>query len=477
MRLTPRPRLLPERPLTELRNAVQNRSIDKALNTNFDYDETSDAPLPEHSLTIRERFSFLRGFLSTTPGKFSIVTTLLLICCIVLGGAAAALTFDRQQELDTMLNESEPLAHASQQLYSSLSLANTAATTQFMTSAESEEVARQYERAIIDASVNAIDSRSSTSAHGKEDRDLIVRINASIPVYTARIGQALAEQSMNNPLTTIHQSDAQSIMDEHLLPEAEQLYKNRYASINVAQKAWARPLYAAGICLIFLIAALVAAQLWLTHVTRRRFNGGLLAATVLAILSLLWVLVSSGISLATADSSASSNHSISEVLTDARIITQQMRSGEMMELSQSNAGSPINPQPFHENMDTVASALDTFEERSGSSEATDLTNQTRTALHKWEITHQKMVTALHHGDRKKATTIATSMTQENGGGQFNTVDTLLQRCISSARNQVRDSADLAHSTIFATGVGLVILLVLEAGCIVAGFLPRYREYE
>ena len=48
MRLTPRPRLLPERPLTELRNAVQNRSIDKALNTNFDYDETSDAPLPEH---------------------------------------------------------------------------------------------------------------------------------------------------------------------------------------------------------------------------------------------------------------------------------------------------------------------------------------------------------------------------------------------------------------------------------------------
>ena len=53
----------------------------------------------------------------------------------------------------------------------------------------------------------------------------------------------------------------------------------------------------------------------------------------------------------------------------------------------------------------------------------------------------------------------------------------MQRGISSARGQVRDSANLAHSTIFATGVGLVILLVLESVCVVAGFLPRYREYE
>ena len=45
MRLTPRQRLLPERPLTELRNAVQNRNIDKALNASFDYDETSDNPV------------------------------------------------------------------------------------------------------------------------------------------------------------------------------------------------------------------------------------------------------------------------------------------------------------------------------------------------------------------------------------------------------------------------------------------------
>ena len=88
-----------------------------------------------------------------------------------------------------------------------------------------------------------------------------------------------------------------------------------------------------------------------------------------------------------------------------------------------------------------------------------------------------MVDQLADGNRKQATAIATSMSRSAGGGQFNEVDTLLQRCISSARGQVRDSANLAHSTIFATGVGLVILLVLESVCVVAGFLPRYREYE
>lgn len=477
MRLTPRQRLLPERPLTELRNAVQNRNIDKALNASFDYDETSDNPVDNHEFSVRERLSFLRGFLSTTPGKFSIVTTLLLLCCIVLGGASASLTFNRQQQLDTMLRESEPLAHASQQLYSSLSLADTAATTQFMITEESDQVTRQYERAIINASTSAIGSRSGASTFDKANRTLLVKINANIPVYTARIGQALAEQSMNNPLTIMHQADARSIMEEHLLPDAEQLYKNRYASINVAQKAWARPLYAAGFCLILLIATLVAAQLWLTHVTRRRFNLGLLAATVLAIVSLLWVLVSSGISLATADSSAPDNHSITEILTDARITAQQMRSHEMVELSQANAGSTIESAPFLKNMDKVTGAIDTFAERSGSAESVKLTDQTRTALDAWRNTHQEMVDQLADGNRKQATAIATSMSRSAGGGQFNEVDTLLQRCISSARGQVRDSANLAHSTIFATGVGLVILLVLESVCVVAGFLPRYREYE
>ena len=210
MRLTPRQRRLPERPLTELRNAVQNRAIDKALNASFDYDETSDNPVNNHEFSVRERLSFLRGFLSTTPGKFSIVTTLLLLCCIILGGASASLTFDRQQQLDTMLRESEPLAHASQQLYSSLSLADTAATTQFMTTEENDQVTRQYERAIINASTNAIGSRSGASTYDKADRTLLVQINANIPVYTARIGQAVAEQSMNNPLTIMHQADARS---------------------------------------------------------------------------------------------------------------------------------------------------------------------------------------------------------------------------------------------------------------------------
>lgn len=477
MRLTPRQRLLPERPLTELRNAVQNRNIDKALNASFDYDETSDNPVNNNDFSVRDRLSFLRGFLSTTPGKFSIVTVLLLVCCITLGGAAAALTFDRQQQLDTMLRESEPLAHASQQLYSSLSLADTAATTQFMLTEENEQVTRQYERAIINASTSAIDSRSGASTYDKEDRKLLAEINANIPVYTAHIGEALAEQSMSNPLTIMHQADARSIMEEQLLPDAEQLYTNRYDSINVAQKAWARPLYAAGICLILLIAALVGAQLWLTHVTRRRFNLGLLAATILTIVSLLWVMVSSGISFATADSSAPDNHSITEVLTDARITAQQMRSHEMVELSQANAGSNIDSAPFRKNMDKVTEAVDTFAERTNSADTVKLAEETTAALQAWEDTHQEMVDRLADGDRKKATAIATSMSLNAGGGQFSEVDTLLQRCITAARAQVRDSANLAHSTIFATGVGLAILVALESICVVAGFLPRYREYE
>ncbi|WQD12834.1 MAG: hypothetical protein U1U88_000954 [Lawsonella clevelandensis] len=128
------------------------------------------------------------------PRKFSIVTTLLLLCCIVLGGASASLTFDRQQQLDTMLRESEPSPTPPNSSTVPSPSPILPPPRQFMITEESDQVTRQYERAIINASTSAIGSRSGASTFDKANRTLLVKINANIPVYTARIGQALAEQ-------------------------------------------------------------------------------------------------------------------------------------------------------------------------------------------------------------------------------------------------------------------------------------------
>ncbi|MFY9190947.1 MAG: hypothetical protein WAN89_06760 [Lawsonella sp.] len=474
MRLSPRPRMIPERPLSEIRSAVQDRRIDRDLDRAFPSSEWEDDNEDAPEISFRKRLRSLRRFLATTPGKLILVTVSLLLLTGILGGVAVNAAHDRQEGLERLMLETEQISHASQQLYSSLSLANTAATTQSLTFTEVETVTKQYETAIQNASRAAIAASSAASNLPKEDAELLSRINALIPRYTNLIGQATAESSMRNPMATIHQSEAQRIMQDNLLPAAEQLYLNRYKDITNAQQNWAKPLVSAIVSILVLITVLIVVQFWLNYITRRRFNAGLLATTAMAAISLLWVVVSSTITFTTAEPGA---EPLSEILTHARITSQQTRSEEMIALAESNAGSKIDSTQFYRNLDEVDAAFDEYEERSPNKSAGALATQGKNAVKEWRDSHETMVKLLDQGDRRKATDRATSLRKEAAGGQFTNVDSAIQRAISDAREELRNSANLAHSALVTTVAGLGILVVFEALGIIVGMVPRFREYE
>lgn len=474
MRLSPRPRVIPERPLSEIRSEVQDRRIDRDLDRAFPYPDWEDGADDTPDIPFRTRLRSLRRFLSTTPGKLIIVTVSLLVLTIVLGGIAVNAAHERQQGLEQLLIETEQSAHASQQLYSSLSLTNTTATTQFLTSSESDTVTRQYETAIQNASRAAISASSVSSTLPREDAELLSRINALLPRYASLIGQATAESNMRNPMASIHASEAQQIMRDNLLPAAERLYLNRYTEIANAQQTWARPLIGAIVSILVLLGVLVGVQVWLSYITRRRFNGGLMATTGMVIVSLLWVMVSSTITFTTAEPGV---EPLSEILTRARITSQQTRSNEMIALAESNAGSAIDSTNFYTNLKSVENAFDDYQKRSSSTSAGALATKGKNAVKEWRASHDTMVSLLNEGDRRKATDRATSFKKEAAGGQFTDVDSALQRAIADAREELRNSANVAHNAMVTTVAGLGILLFFEAAGIIIGMIPRFREYE
>lgn len=474
MRFTPRPRVIPERPLSEIRTAVQDRRIDRDLDRAFPLQEWEDTAQEPPDLSLRIRLNTARRFLSTTPGKLVIATFVLVMMAFVLGSIAINAAQNRQDGLARLMNETEPIAHASQQLYSSLSLANTAATTQFLTSNEEDSVPAQYRTAIQNASHAAIRASAVSSNLPQEDAELLTRINALLPRYAALIGQATAERDMKNPIATLHQSEAQRMMQDNLLPAAENLYLNRYNEITDAQKTWARPLISAIISIILFMAALVSVQAWLHYLTRRRFNAGLMAATAMAAVALLWVVVSSTITFTTAEPGSDP---LSEVLTHARITSQQTRSEEMIALAQSNAGSKIDSTRFNENLVEVREAFDSYERRSPNEDSTALATEGKNALQEWRTSHATMVKLLDKGDRRQATDRATSFKKEAAGGQFTRVDRALQHAIADSRKELRNSASLAYSTMVTTVAALLLLLLFEVIGIIVGMVPRFREYE
>ena len=72
------------------------------------------------------------SFLETTPGKLFTVTVILTLAIAAAGISMSNSSAARQDNLDTLLSTTEPMSNSAHNLYTSLSLADTVATTGFV---------------------------------------------------------------------------------------------------------------------------------------------------------------------------------------------------------------------------------------------------------------------------------------------------------------------------------------------------------
>ena len=70
-------------------------------------------------------------FLQTTPGKMTAMVVALSVIILSAGLSMSQIAADRRAEFDRLINNTEPVSYMAQNLYSSLSYANTAASSGF----------------------------------------------------------------------------------------------------------------------------------------------------------------------------------------------------------------------------------------------------------------------------------------------------------------------------------------------------------
>ena len=162
-------------------------------------------------------------FIATTPGRILSIGIVLAI----LGGLSAFATSttinQRQHVLTTVLNHTEPLAFAAGRLYTTLSVADAAAATAFIAQAEPHAVRQRYEQAITDAAVAV--TRASSGLTDEPLVQLLGRINAELAVYTGLIEIARTNNREGNPVGSSYLSEASTLMQSKILPDAQRLYR------------------------------------------------------------------------------------------------------------------------------------------------------------------------------------------------------------------------------------------------------------
>ncbi|WP_246014281.1 hypothetical protein [Corynebacterium endometrii] len=426
------------------------------------------------------------AFVTTTPGKLFTVTVILTLAIAAAGMSMSNSSAQRQRDLDVLLNVTEPMSNSAHNLYTSLSLADTLATTGFVQAGvETESNQRSYYEAVDRAASAATESVLGTQASDQRIRNLVGFIQRQLPVYTGMVESARVNHRGGNAVAVAYMSNASALMREDILPAAAELFRLTSAKVNEEHEALTKPQWVPLSGLLAAVLFLLLAQWWLFRLTRRRINRGFAAATVFMLVAMAWV---AGSNLASWSAGARGFEEAShpwDALTASRIEAQQARTEETLALvrRQSREASESN---FQTTVSNIRGALNDFE----ASEAINPTRSTyraqlladsRESLGDWEQGHSSLVAALREGNYDRAIHLAASRTPlpdepSTSANAFSNLDVSLAKLIADSRQAMRSfiQDSLSAMTMVSTAV-----LLLTFGAIIAvwlGIRARLQEY-
>lgn len=443
----------------------------------MDEDKFSDNPRRLHIFTpLVEAPKRFARFVSTTPGLLTVVSVVLVIAILAAGGAMAASSGNRQGELNTMVNRSEPVSFAAQELYNSLSVADAVATTGFLAdSSRTADTRSPYREALDTASRAVVRASNGIDDPSSREMSLILEIQEKLPSYVSLVTEAGANNRQGFPLGAAYITQASSMMQDELLPAAAELYDRTSSSVVDQQHRLTRPSWIALSGLLAAVLMLLIAQFWLAAWSNRRISAGYAAATVLMTVALVWAGVSALSTWHEGPRGVAGTSQPLQTLTSLRIDVQQARSTEVLGLVQRDYTTD-NQNDFSDRIAAIDARLEELRGAATDRDDRARIDGARESLRSWDSSHAQMVAMVRQGDYTDAV-LATVGDDEDGVSEsFTALDGDLEDLIGSSRDQLRDF--LADAGVAASRVNLLVLVLslLSILCVIQGTRPRLQEY-
>ncbi|CAM2748852.1 hypothetical protein COJE103337_01095 [Corynebacterium jeikeium] len=436
-------------------------------------------------------------FASTSPGLLTIVSTILVLAILAAGGAMVYSSQNRQAQLNTLVSRTEPLSDAAQELFNSLSVADSVATTSFLRKSTTNAATRDYDAAMSSASMAIIRATSGIDDIESREMELVLQIQNSMPDYLKLMSNAQTHDRLRNPVGASYLAQASTLMQDTMLPAAQELYSRTSEEVSTQQAKLSSPLWFPLSGIVAAIIMLVIAQFWLAALTNRRLNLGYVGATGLMLFALVWASLSAALTWHAGNQNVQGTVRPLEQLTAVRISVQQSRTQEALGLIQRDYGED-RQQEFSDSMADIDSKLEGLRNQVSHPERIDTA---REALRSWDESHAKMVSELKNGRYTEALAAAldTKVPEENKDGKdktdsdgrdgkddplttgedtsdFTVVDNEMQELISSTRAELRDILVEGRTAAGHVTNLVLALTVLSALCVFFGTRPRLQEF-
>lgn len=414
------------------------------------------------TLDAQTSAAFVRRLARTTPGVVGMIAIAVAAFCVIAGLVCGAQLNARIDERNAVLDRSEPLAYAAQNLYAALSAADAAAASAFLSGGiEAATIRARYQQALADAASALADVTAGTT--DPDARTEVAEISARLAAYTGLVESARVNNRQGLTVGSAYLREASSLMRTSLLPGAERVYTRNLAALDEGQRAVGSLPTVSLVLLVLALVMIGIGSVILLGRTNRQFNMGLVVAAAVVLVVIAWIVVATRLAAANIEDSRTEGTAKFGQLAKARILAQQARTDETLQLI-GRGDISAGEKSFYGHIDELGTLLD-----AAPAAAKD-------GVQKWIASHRKQTEFYERGEYDAAVAQAIGPDPAASAAQFADVESSLRDGIERTRETLRDRVSAAGRWLAWNPTGTLVLMVVAASAAVVGLWPRLKEF-
>ena len=232
-----------------------------------------------------------RRLAATTPATIRALLAALVLLSLAWGAFGGWVASQHSSAAGSLVAVREPLSLDARQMYESIADADVTITATLLASSQPAlPPLRRYQADVAQASADL--ARLQAGGGNQELKTALAALVGGLPAYTGYVADAQSEFSLGYPLTggsflQVASEEAHLV----LLPAAKTVFTQENAALTAASgQATGLPTVLAALVLALIIGfILFRAQRWLARQTNRVFSPGLVMASLLLVISVIWL--------------------------------------------------------------------------------------------------------------------------------------------------------------------------------------------
>jgi hypothetical protein len=279
---------------------------------------------------------------TTTPATMRVLMAALVLLSLAWGAFGGWAASQHSSAASILISVDEPLSLDASQMYEKIADADVTITTAYLASSQPQLAPLQrYQDDIATASASLARLRAGIGDPSVDAA--LAALAGGLPAYTGYVADAQSQYSMGFPLTG---GSFMQVASEQahlvLLPAAKTVFTKENAALAAASsQATGLPTMAAALVLAIVTGfILFRAQRWLTRRTNRVLSPGLVLASILLVVSVVWLAASYASARSDLDRGIAAGSGPAETLAQASIGVQQIRGDAVLNvISRSGSAS------------------------------------------------------------------------------------------------------------------------------------------